>query len=51
MGADGHTTGFVGFDNVREVGEWRPEDIDLLRGNRSHPPLISAPFIQSRSHR
>ena len=31
MGADGHPAGFVGFDNVREVGEWRPEDIDLLR--------------------
>ena len=31
MGADGHLTGFIGFDNTREVGEWRPEDIDLLR--------------------
>ena len=31
MGLVGRPTGFVGFDNVREAGEWQPEDIDLLR--------------------
>ncbi len=31
MGPVGRPTGFVGFDNVRKVGKWRAEDIDLLR--------------------
>ena len=31
MGPVGRPMGFVGFDNVREAGEWQPEDIDLLR--------------------
>ena len=31
IGPRGHATGFVGFDNVRDVGEWRPEDTELLQ--------------------
>jgi len=31
MGPVGCPTGFVGFDNVHQACDWRPEDIDLLR--------------------
>ncbi|MGB5438792.1 MAG: EAL domain-containing protein [Gammaproteobacteria bacterium] len=31
IGPIGTPTGFVGFDNIREAGEWQPEDIDLLQ--------------------
>ena len=31
MGPIGRATGFVGLDNVRGVGDWQPDDIDLLQ--------------------
>jgi diguanylate cyclase (GGDEF)-like protein/PAS domain S-box-containing protein len=31
MGFVEHQTAFIGFENVREASEWRPEDIGLLR--------------------